>query len=125
MDLLDLLLVMDREKSFAQLTITPIVRGKEKYYQCTDEVKIEPYPNPLHFGGMWGSNIVRTKEELERIKKEFLGFVERYKRLGLERIEIKEMPEVSYEEYMEQWERSRKLACPEIRDGQATLFNRL
>jgi hypothetical protein len=51
------------------------------------------------FGGMWGSGGAKDREEMERITQGFNQMVERLKAEGLEKVEIREMPEITRAEY--------------------------
>ena len=90
---------LDREKSYARLTIIPIVSGEDKYYQCNEEIVIKPYPNPKNFGGMWGGNVAHSQEEVEAVIRDFNKWVALVKPWGLEKIEIIHKPEMTIAEY--------------------------
>ena len=98
-NLLDRLWELDKEESFARLTITPVREGDKRYYQCNEEIVIRPYPNPMMWGGMWGGRVAHTREEIKAVIKDFNWWVARAKELGLEKVEIIEMPEVTRTEY--------------------------
>lgn len=97
--LLDQLWEMDKEESYARLTITPIATKNGKVYQWQEEIQIRPYPNPMSYGGQWGSGFAKDKQELDRLTLGFKAQLERLKAQGLEKIEIKWRPEVSQAEY--------------------------
>ena len=98
-DLFDRVWEMDKEQSYARLTITPIITPEGKVYHYNEEIQVRPYPNPKMFGGMWGSGGAKDKKELERVIRGFNQMVERLKAEGLEKVEIEEMPEVTRAEY--------------------------
>ena len=62
---------MDSELSSATLTITPVELADGKVvYRLHDAIEILPYPNPLGFGGSWGSGSVDS--EIEAMEREQL-----------------------------------------------------
>jgi len=89
-NLITLLWEMDKEKSFACLTITPVRAPTRCYYEGREEIVVQPYPNPISYGGMWGQSY---PESLEKAITDFNRWVEPLKAHGLENIEIKEMAE--------------------------------
>ena len=84
---------LDPVQSHAYLTITPTVRGEERFFTLHEGLEIKPYPNPLGFGGMWGGSVAKDREELEQRKKKFLEYLKPWKARGLVRITIKEEEE--------------------------------
>jgi hypothetical protein len=84
---------MDKEKSFARLTITPVRKSDSLTYKYTTEVKINPYPNPFSWGGFWGMGAANTKEELDQAITRFKAEGERLKANGMEKIEVITEPE--------------------------------
>ena len=84
---------MDRERSYAQLRITPIIEGDRRYYQLDETVEVKPYPNPLGFGGLWAHGVADDRAEVDRRINLFLLEVEKWKVNGLERIEVIEEAE--------------------------------
>lgn len=90
---------MDRERSYAQFRITPIIERGRKRYQLDKTVEIRPYPNPLGFGGLWGMGYADDRAEVDRRINLFLLEVEKWKARGLERIEVIEEPEMTRVEY--------------------------
>ena len=81
---------LDSEKSFALFTYYQESRNGETSYHYNTSLEIKPYPNPLSFGGMWGSGGCKTPAELEKAKQDFMKYVNRYVPYGLTRIEVKE-----------------------------------
>lgn len=81
---------LDTAQSHAYLTITPTVRGDERFFALHEGLEIKPYPNPLGFGGIWGGSIAKDREELEQRIKKFLEYLESWKARGLVRITITE-----------------------------------
>jgi len=64
---------MDSELSSATLTIIPVEREDGTViYLMSDAVEIRPYPNPLSFGGSWGSSRAYSLEEAKEKEKLFL-----------------------------------------------------
>ena len=62
---------MDSELSSATLTITPVeLKDGRVVYSLNEAVEVKPYPNPLTFGGSWGSG--RVDSEIEAMEKEQL-----------------------------------------------------
>jgi hypothetical protein len=104
---------LDPDKSFAKMTVTPIVDNGDRYYLINEEIVINPYPNPLGMGGMWGHGSVKTRGEVKQEIKQFHKQLERWKARGLHRIDIKEEPERTIPQY-----RNKLLA---ERPGQAQL----
>jgi len=90
---------MDRERSYAQLRITPIIEGDRRYYQLDETVEVKPYPNPLGFGGLWAHGVAGDRAEVDRRINLFLLEVEKWKVNGLERIEVIEEPELTRVKY--------------------------
>jgi len=84
---------LDTTQSHAYLTITPTVRGEERFLTLHEGLEIKLYPNPLGYGGMWVGSIAKEREELEQRKKNFLEYLEPWKARGLVRITIKEEEE--------------------------------
>ena len=79
---------MDKDKSYARLEITPIKTTEKHYYQIHTSIKIEPYPNPFMYGGMWGSGSAKDEQELEQAIKHFEETVAGLKENGMERVEV-------------------------------------
>lgn len=89
-NLITLLWEMDKDQSFACLTVTPVKTPTRCYYECREEIVVQPYPNPIGFGGMWTQSYPeRPEEAIAHFNKR----VEPLKAHGLDRIEIKEMDE--------------------------------
>lgn len=62
---------MDSELSSATLTISPVEKADGSVvYHLHDAIEIHPYPNPLMFGGVWGSATVNS--EIEAMEREQL-----------------------------------------------------
>ncbi|GEM_PF-4954567 len=98
-NLLDQLWELDKENSYARLTITPIREASKGYYQWHEEVQIRPYPNPFGYGGQWGSGTAYSEAEIERLAKRFRRYLWEWQERGLERIEIIRKPEMTLTEY--------------------------
>jgi len=79
---------MDKEKSYARLEITPVQRANGLIYNLQESIKIEPYPNPFMYGGMWGSSCAKTKEELQQAINSFEATANELRQNGMERVEI-------------------------------------
>lgn len=79
---------MDKEKSYARLEITPVKTADGLYYHLTTSIKIEPYPNPFMYGGMWGSSPAKTKEELQQVINGFEENANVLRQNGMEKVEI-------------------------------------
>jgi len=93
---------MDKEKSFARLTITPIKEGDKSYYLWEQELWIKPYPNPFSYGGFWGQGVAKTTEELNTIVNYFKSEVAEWQERGLIKIEIIHQPEMTKVAYKNQ-----------------------
>ena len=64
---------MDSQASFARLTITPVeLESGGVIYDLDDAIEIKPYPNPIGFGGCWGSGVAKTLKEAKQSEKSFL-----------------------------------------------------
>jgi len=64
---------MDSELSSATLTIRPVeMEDGSVVYHLSDAIEIRPYPNPLSFGGSWGSGTVLSEAEARAAEKLFL-----------------------------------------------------
>ena len=63
---------MDSELSSATLTITPVDTDGTVVYHMSEAIEIRPYPNPLGFGGSWGSMTAYSEEEAKEKEKLFL-----------------------------------------------------
>lgn len=96
--LLDQLWELDKEQSYARLTITPIREGDKRYYQWEDRVQIKPYPNPFGFGGMWGTGPAWSEDEVQRKIEGFRHFLREWEERGL-KIEIVCKPEMTITEH--------------------------
>ncbi len=87
---------LDTEKSFALLVITPIHAvsddGETDYINIDETIEIKPYPNPYHYGGMWGHGWHKPEEEKEAIA-DFHHWVDPWIERGLTRVEIKHAPQ--------------------------------
>lgn len=79
---------MDGEKSFARLEITPVRTARASYYHLSYSIKIEPYPNPFSYGGMFGNGSAATKEELDRAIASFSKQAETLRSNGMKEIEV-------------------------------------
>lgn len=90
---------MDREQSYAQLRITPIIEGDRRYYLLDKTVEVRPYPNPIGFGGLWAHGVADDRAEVDRRINLFWLEVEKWKAKGLERIEVIEEPEETRVKY--------------------------
>jgi len=64
---------MDSDLSSATLTITPVeLEDGSVVYHLRDAIEIIPYPNPLSFGGTWGTSTVQSEAEAKEAEKLFL-----------------------------------------------------
>jgi len=79
---------MDKDKSYARLEITPVQTANGLIYSLNTSIKIEPYPNPFMYGGMWGSGCAETKEELEQAINNFEETANELRQNGMEKVEI-------------------------------------
>jgi len=84
---------MDKEASYATLTIQPLITPQGKFYACSGSIKIEPYPNPVMYGGMYSHASAENEGELEKVIASFNSEVDRLKQYGMERVEIERLPE--------------------------------
>lgn len=65
--------MMDSKTSFALLTITPVeLEGGRVIYDIDEAMEIKPYPNPIGFGGCWGSGTAKTLAEAKKAERDFL-----------------------------------------------------
>jgi hypothetical protein len=79
---------MDKDKSYARLEITPVQTANGLIYSLNTSIKIEPYPNPFMYGGMWGGDYAKTKEELQQKINQFEKQANELRQNGLERVDI-------------------------------------
>jgi len=90
---------IDTETSFARLTLTPIVAISDegtRYYVSIDKaLKINPYPNPYAFGGMWGCGRYKPEEEAGAVQQ-FHDYISKWKALGLHKIEVIHNPQETH-----------------------------
>jgi len=84
---------MDKEASFAKLTIEPVISAQHKFYRCDSSITVRPYPNPVTYGGMYGGSSAKDEGELEKVIASFNSEVDRLKKYGMERVEIERLPE--------------------------------
>ncbi|MCL0057750.1 hypothetical protein M1N05_01590 [Dehalococcoidales bacterium] len=97
--LLDQLWELDKEESYAHLTITPIREGDKRYYQWDEAIQIRPYPNPFGYGGQWGMGAAQSEDEVQRLIKGFRHYLKKWQERGLEKIEVIRKPEMTLPEY--------------------------
>ena len=95
---------MDSEQSHAYFITTPVRDGNERYYRITWAIEIKPYPNPFTFGGVWCSGGAKDKDSLQKQIDEFNRQVDRWRKHGLTKVEMKEEPEIDIAE-------QRRAAC--------------
>lgn len=124
MDLFDQLWELDKEKSFAELIITPVRRGEKLVLVFSEEVKIRPYPNPFGYGGLWGYGGVDTEAEVEKLIKDFKRYNGRWVEMGL-KVEIVRKPETTEPEYWNEVRRHDIEKNPEYADKSALAQMRL
>jgi len=98
-NLLDQLWELDKEESYARLTITPIREGNERCYLWQEEIQIRPYPNPFGYGGQWGTGTAYSEAEIEQLAEGFRRYLRKWQERGLERIEVIRKPETTETEY--------------------------
>lgn len=79
---------MDKEKSYARLEITPVQTSNGLIYSLNTAIKIEPYPNPFMYGGIWGGGSAKTKEELKQAINNFEKTTNELRQNGMERVDI-------------------------------------
>jgi len=84
---------MDSENSLATLEIHPLQGENASFYRVTTSVTIRPYPNPVHFGGMYGDTNAKNETELNSIIESFNATVENLKKNGLTNVNIVRHPE--------------------------------
>ena len=90
---------VDKEQSYARLTITPIKEKDRGYYQYSEEVEIKPYPNVWGFGGLWGMGNLDSEKEVKRQIALFKRFLKEWQERGLEKIEVIHKPQMTVTEY--------------------------
>ena len=90
---------VDKEQSYARLTITPIMNGDREYYRFDEEVQIRPYPNAWGYGGQWGMGNLESKKEVKRQIALFKRFLKEWQERGLEKIEVIRKPQMTVTEY--------------------------
>ena len=90
---------VNKEQSYARLTITPIKSGDREYYRFDEEVHIRPYPNAYGYGGQWGVGRIESEEELEKLIASFKHYLREWQERGLENIEIIHKPKMTVVEY--------------------------
>jgi len=98
-DLLDQLWELDKEDSFATLTIVPIKEGDDRYWEVMERIQIRPYPNPFGYGGQWGIGAARNEAEIEQEINHFYSYLQRWKEHGLGKIEVVCLPEMTRAQY--------------------------
>jgi len=104
--LLDQLWELDKEESYARVTITPIKPikpGEKVKYHWDEAIQIRPYPNPFSYGGQWGSGVASTREEVERHIISFKEYIMDWQKHGLEKVEIRWQPEMTEAERRNLW----------------------
>jgi hypothetical protein len=116
--LLDQLWELDKEQSYARLTITPVREGDKRYYQWQEEIQIRPYPNPFGFGGMWGTGPAHSEDEVQRLITGFRHYLREWQGRGLEKVEVVRKPEMTMPEYEN--ERRREWLERHANDGKTS-----
>ncbi len=111
-DLLDQLWELDKEDSFARLTIVPIKEGDDRYWELTERIQISPYPNPFGYGGQWGMGRTHNEADIEQEINRFYGFLQRWQKHGLEKIEVVRMPEMTWAEYVNEIRQEHEASHP-------------
>jgi len=79
---------MDKEKSFARMEITPVRSADGLAYHLSYAIKIEPYPNPYSYGGMYGGGAAETKEGLDIEIAKFNAQADSLRQNGMEKVEV-------------------------------------
>lgn len=79
---------MDSEESFARMDITPVQTPEGMYYQVHSSIEIKPYPNPIGYGGSWGSGSAKDAEELSADIEQFIKLTDSLKKQGMAKIEV-------------------------------------
>ena len=92
---------LDPEKSQASFCWHPCILNGERHYHFSTAIEIKPYPNPLGYGGSWGSGGAADLASLEKVKADWLKEIEHWKARGLTRVYIREEAEVNYDELQE------------------------
>jgi len=90
---------VDKEQSYARLTITPIKEKDREYYRYIEEVEIRPYPNAYGYGGQWGIGSFESKKEIKKQIALFKRSLKEWQERGLEKIEIIRKPQMTVTEY--------------------------
>jgi hypothetical protein len=90
---------VDKEQSYARLTITPIKEKDREYYRYIEEVEIRPYPNAWGYGGQWGIGSLESKKEVKRQIALFKRSLKEWQERGLEKIEVIRKPQMTVTEY--------------------------
>jgi hypothetical protein len=76
---------LDPEKSYCDFTWQPVIVRGEKRYWVRTTIEIRPYPNPLSYGGSYGSSTCQTLEDVEQAKAAFLKEAEHWRVNGMTR----------------------------------------
>ena len=100
--LLDQLWELDKEESFARMTITLVKEAGELKYLWEQEMWIKPYPNPFGCGGFWAQGVAKTGEEVDRLIAYFKSETEEWQKHGLCKIDIIRQPQMTRVEYKNQ-----------------------
>jgi len=79
---------MDKDKSYACLEITPVKTADGLIYNLNTSIKIESYPNPFMYGGMWGGSYAKTKEELQQAINDFEETASELRQNGMEKVTV-------------------------------------
>lgn len=88
---------LDSELSSATLTIRPVeLDDGSVVYHLSTAVEVRPYPNPISFGGSWGSGTVESEAEAKEAEELFLETLSTWsimsnghlKERGMTRIEV-------------------------------------
>lgn len=83
---------LDPEESLAEFEITAIQFPGRIVYSFTDALRINPYPNPLGFGGMWGTGGARSVPELMERLRSWREMLRPWEARGLTRIKVIRKP---------------------------------
>lgn len=111
-DLLDQLWELDKEDSFAILTIVPIKEGDDRYWELMERIQIRPYPNPFGYGGQWGMGRTNDEADIEQEINRFYGYLHRWQKHGLERIEVVRKPEMTWAEHINKIRQEHEASYP-------------
>ena len=120
-DLLDQIWELDKEDSYATLTIVPIKEGDVRCWELRERIQISPYPNPFGYGGQRGMGRTRDEAEIEQEINRFYGYLHEWKKHGLEKIEVVREPEMTRAEHINKIRQEHEASYPTITSGKLQL----